>query len=313
MLVAVLIVLVILLGFVPAGLLSRRWRRQAGRLARTVRLWGRGDLGARLNLGRGESFSELGQTLDEMAANLQRRDELVRRDAQEQVIRAEKLATTGRLAAGVAHEINNPLGGILLCADLLLENTPAGDPRRENMERIAEQAARAREIVRGLLDFARESQAETTRFDLNLLVQEVLGLLERQPLLQRIQLRLELCPAPLWVLADRARMQQVLINIVMNALEAMREGGALTLRSGFSEQPGFCRVAVTDTGYGISPENLGKIFEPFFTTKEVGQGLGLGLAIAYGIVQQNGGEIEVQSHPGQGATFRVLLPLAPEE
>jgi signal transduction histidine kinase len=108
-------------------------------------------------------------------------------------------------------------------------------------------------------------------------------------------------------------MQQVLINVVMNALEAMREGGVLTLRSGFSERPGFCRVAVSDTGYGIAPEILPHVFEPFFTTKEVGRGLGLGLAISHGLVHQHEGDIELQSRVGHGTTVRILLPLSMEE
>jgi signal transduction histidine kinase len=309
----------VLLGLLLAALLLasvvtlRRWRAQVDRLSEAARQWSAGKLDHRLEPARGAALSHLTGALEEMAASLAKRDELARRHAEEQIIQAEKLATTGRLAAGVAHEINNPLGGILLCADLLLETTEEKDPRRENMQRIAEEATRAREIVRGLLDFARQSRAEITRTNLNQVASEVLGLLDRQPLFQRVQIRSELCPAPLWVRLDRIKMQQVFINIIMNALEAMRDGGTLILRSGFSEQPGFCRVAITDTGYGISAENLNKIFEPFFTTKEVGQGLGLGLAIAYGIVQQHGGEIEVQSAVGAGSTFRVLLPLAPEE
>jgi two-component system NtrC family sensor kinase len=244
-----------------------------------------------------------------MAAILGRRSEADRRRVEERILRAERLATTGRLAAGVAHEINNPLAGILLCGNLVLESTDRDDPRRENMERIVAQAARASEIVRGLLDFARQTPPRVERTDLNKVVSDALGLLERQPLYQRVRLQLELHPAPLTVEADAAKMQQVLINIIMNALESMREGGTLTIRSGFSERPGFCRVAVTDTGFGIPPDHIPHLFEPFFTTKEVGRGLGLGLAICHGIVQQHHGEIEVQSTVGSGTTFRVLLPV----
>jgi signal transduction histidine kinase len=248
-----------------------------------------------------------------MAGALQQHEETARRRAEEQIIQAEKLATVGRLAAGVAHEINNPLGGILLYSDLLLESLPKEDERRESVTRIIGQATRAREIVRGLLDFAHMSAPVVERIDLNRVVTGVLALLERQPLYQRARVQRELSATPLWVLADVSKLQQVFTNIIMNALEAMREGGTLTLRSGLSERDGFCRVAVSDTGFGIPAENRPRIFEPFFTTKEVGQGIGLGLAISYGIVQQHGGEIDVQSVVGSGTTVRVLIPAAKEE
>ncbi len=284
-------------------------------LIEAVRRWSHGDLDYRVRAS-GPSLrpataavNPLGAALDHMAASLQRREEANRRQIEERILQAERLATTGRLAAGVAHEINNPLGGILLCSNLLLECTDGADPRRENMQRIVTQATRAREIVRGLLDYAHQNPPRIASADLNGIVVEVLRLLERQPLYQRVQVRLEPCPVPLWVEVDAAKIQQVFINIIMNALEAMRDGGALTVRSGFSEREGFCRVAVTDTGYGIPEENLPRVFEPFFTTKEVGKGVGLGLAISHGIVQQHGGTIEVQSAVGAGTTFRVLLPL----
>jgi len=222
---------------------------------------------------------------------------------------SEKLATIGRLAAGVAHEINNPIGGILLYSNLLLESTPESDPRRENMAKIAAQAERARAIVRGLLDFSRQTPSAIERVDLNRIVSGVLALLERHPAAQNIEVRAELSAVPLWVRADVSRLEQVFINIVVNALEAMDGSGSLTVRSGLSERSGFCRVAITDTGPGIAEENKSRLFEPFFTTKEVGRGIGLGLAISYGIVQQHHGDIAVQSAPGTGATFRVLLPV----
>jgi len=229
---------------------------------------------------------------------------------EELVGQAERMATTARLAAGVAHELNNPLGGILLYSNLLLENTPRDDARHENMARIVTQATRARDIVRGLLDFARESPGEVTVVDLNQLVRDTLKLLERQT--QAIQVRCELSTAELLVRGDPGRLQQVLVNIVVNAVDAMRDGGLLTVRTGYSEKAGFCRVAISDNGVGIREEQLPHIFEPFYTTKEVGRGVGLGLAISYGIVRQHRGDIEVQSQVGAGTTFRVMLPAAGE-
>ena len=149
-----------------------------------------------------------------------------------------------------------------------------------------------------------------TVFDLNQLVRDTLKLLERQT--QAIQVRSELSTVELWVRGDLGRLQQVLVNITVNALDAMREGGSLTVRTGYSEKPGFCRVAISDTGNGIREDQLPHIFEPFYTTKEVGRGVGLGLAISYGIVRQHGGDIEVQSQVGAGTTFRVMLPAVEE-
>lgn len=293
--------------------LLRAVERSTSPLAEAARAWERGELMHRVKAGGRDSFGRLGEAMNRMASVLQLQSEAARRRAEEQIVQAEKLATVGQLAAGVAHEINNPLGGILLYANLLIESTPADDPRRQNMQRIVTQATRAREIVRGLLDFARQTPPRIERADLNRIVTDVLALLERHPQFQIVQVRLEESPVPLWVQVDVPKIQQVFVNILMNAVEAMREGGTLTVRCGFSERGGFCRVAITDTGCGIPPENIPLLFDPFFTTKEVGKGIGLGLAISYGIVKQHRGDIEVQSTLGSGTTFRVLLPVEREE
>ena len=281
-------------------------------LIEATRIWAAGDLAHRVRLKARDRISLLAGALNRMAASLQRRDESNRLRTEEKIIQTERLATVGQLAAGVAHEINNPIGGILLYGNLLLESTSADDPRRENMAKIVTQAARAREIVKGLLDFARQTPPRIDRADLNSIVTEVTRLLERHPSFQNVLVRTEVSPTPLWVNVDTSKMQQVFVNIIMNGVEAMKNGGTLTIRTGFSEREGFCRVAITDTGCGISEENIAHLFDPFFTTKEVGQGIGLGLAISYGIVQQHSGEIEVQSKIGTGTTFRVLLPVEQE-
>jgi len=279
-------------------------------LTETARCWAAGDLARRAAPARLAGFGGLADTLNQMAASLQRREETSRLREEELVGQAERMATTARLAAGVAHELNNPLGGILLYGNLLLESTSPGDARHENMARIVTQATRARDIVRGLLDYARENPAEIAELELNQLVRDTLRLLEKQ--VQAVQVRTELSTVELWVRGDRGRLQQVLVNVVVNALDAMRGGGSLTVRTGYSEKPGFCRVAISDTGCGIREDQLPHIFEPFYTTKEVGRGVGLGLAISYGIMRQHGGEIEVQSRVGAGTTVRVMLPAAGE-
>jgi two-component system, NtrC family, sensor kinase len=289
--------------------LSRRNRM----LIAVARRWAGGELSYRLPERGRAGFRELSAALNQAAAALQRREEIARGGAETLGAQGDRLATTARLAAGVAHEINNPLGGILLYGNLLLEKMPESDPNRETVREIVEQAARAKEIVVGLLDFARQRPPRLVRHDLNDIVHDVLALVEREPRRAQMQLRVELSTLPLFVRVDAMRIQQVLVNILLNAIDAMREGGQLTVRSGLSERGGFCRVAISDTGSGIRDEDLPRIFEPFFTTKDVGDGVGLGLAISYGIVQQHGGEIEVQSRLGAGSTFRVILPLAGEE
>jgi two-component system NtrC family sensor kinase len=283
------------------------------RLTDAARRWAREEMGHRVVVRTGDEFQELGIELNRMADAVQHRAETVRLHTDERLAQAERLATVGRLAAGVAHEINNPLGSIQLYTDLLLEATAPDDPRRSNLSQIAIQARRAQEIVKGLLDFSRQRPPRLERRDLNGIVAEGLAWIARQADARNVTLRTELSTVPLWVRADASQIQQVLINIIVNALDAMREGGTLTVRSGYSERPGFCRIAVTDSGPGIPEEHLARLFDPFFTTKEVGRGVGLGLAISYGIVQQHGGEIEVQSALGAGSTFRVLLPVEADE
>jgi len=279
------------------------------RLAVSARRWAHGEFSHRADVSGPPEVASLAAALNQMAGSLWYRDDELHLHAKDRIMESEKLATIGRLAAGIAHEINNPIGGILLYSNLLLESTPESDPRRENMAKIVAQAERARTIVRGLLDFSRQTPSAVDRVDLNRIVSGVLALLERHPAAQNIEVRAELSAEPLWVRADVSRLEQVFINIVVNALEAMDGSGSLTVRSGLSERSGFCRVAITDTGPGIAEENKSRLFEPFFTTKEVGRGIGLGLAISYGIVQQHHGDIAVQSAPGAGATFRVLLPV----
>jgi signal transduction histidine kinase len=296
-----------------AALLTRRTSDPIARLSAAARRWGRGDLAYREEAPAPPALDRLREALNEMAGALRARDDSMRARAHDRIMEAEKLATIGQLAAGVAHEINNPLAAILLYGDLLLENTATDDPRRPNMERIVKQAARAREIVQGLLEFAHQTPSQARRMDLNETVTDALELLARHPAAQNVEVRSELSSVPLWIRADESKIQQVLINIIVNAFEAMASGGTLTVRTGLSERAGFCRVAISDSGPGILEEHMGRLFEPFFTTKEAGHGVGLGLAISYGIIQQHGGRIEAQSTPGSGATFRVLLPTDPGE
>ena len=230
---------------------------------------------------------------------------------QAQLIQAEKMASIGKLAAGVAHEINNPLAGILLYGSLVLEELPPVAAARENVEKIMKQTTRCKDIVKGLLDFARQAEPKIELHDINKLVEDTLSLIQSQSLFHNIRVNKTLCRHLPYIAVDGAQMQQVFMNIILNAAEAMEEHGDLDIETSLIEDGRFVAIRFSDTGCGIPAAILDKIFEPFFTTKSVGHGTGLGLAICYGIVQRHGGTIDVKSEGG-GATFIVKLPTKKE-
>lgn len=230
------------------------------------------------------------------------------REIQSHLIQSEKLASIGKLAAGIAHEINNPLGGILIYSHLLLEDVPEGHPHHDNLQKIVKETTRCKGIVKGLLDFARPKEPEWAPTDIHDLLDACLMLTGRQALFQNIRVEKDYQSSLPRITADRGQLQQVFMNMIFNAAEAMEGKGTLTLRtsgSGGAE----VTVEIADTGHGIRDEDQERLFEPFFTTKEVGQGTGLGLAISYGIIQKHNGTIEVRSEPGRGATFIIRLPM----
>jgi two-component system, NtrC family, sensor kinase len=248
-------------------------------------------------------LEEWGRTLEERVR--QRSEELV--TVQSRMAQSEKLASIGRLAAGVAHSINNPLGGILSLSMLALESTDPTPTLREDLKTIAEQALRCREIVKGLLDFSRGSEARLTRTDITPVVDSTVSLLERQGVFHRIEVARRLETGLPSVLIDPGRLQEALTSLVLNAVDAMEEGGVLTVETAEAPLTSEVLIRVQDTGRGIAPDVMSFIFEPFFTTKKVGKGTGLGLAIVHGIVTGAGGRVEVATSP-QGTTFTVRLP-----
>jgi two-component system NtrC family sensor kinase len=247
-------------------------------------------------------LQEWGHTLEEKVR--QRTDELV--SMQARVAQSERLASVGLLAAGVAHEINNPLGGILALTALALEDLPPGDPNRENLEEVLKQAQRCRDTVRHLLDFSRQSRLVTEPADVNRIVEGALALVVQQAPFFNITVVKRLAAGLPPVPADKSQLQQVFLNIVINAVQAMEEKGTLTISSRLRD--GSVEVLIADTGPGIAAGQVDRIFDPFFTTKESGQGTGLGLSIAYGIMRKHNGSIAVESVPGRGSTFIVRLP-----
>jgi two-component system NtrC family sensor kinase len=233
---------------------------------------------------------------------------------QARLIQSEKMSSLGRMAASVAHEINNPLGGIVVFSCLLLEQTSQDFPGRRKLETIVREASRCRDIVRSLLDFARPGESGRQQADLNAIAQAALEVLKGQALFQGLEVVLQLQAGPLEIRCNASQLQQAFTNLLVNAAEAISDSGRITVRSWRDPPTRRAAVSFTDSGCGIPPESLGQIFEPFFTTKQEGHGTGLGLAIVYGIVERHGGTIKVDSRPGQGTTFTVWLPeTAPEE
>jgi len=246
-----------------------------------------------------------GHTLE--AKVQQRTDELVAMQAR--MAQAERLAALGMLSAGVAHEINNPLGGILALTALALEETADDDPRARNLREVVTQALRCKEIVKGLLDFSRQSEMTPQRVNLDDVISSTLALIEHQASFFNIRVVRHVSPEPALVLGDSSQLQQVFLNIIVNAVRAMDEQGTLTIVSARTED-GQVEVSVSDTGRGIPTDQIDRVFDPFFTT-ETGTGTGLGLAIAYGIIARHEGSIAVESEVGRGSTFTVRLPGAP--
>lgn len=227
------------------------------------------------------------------------------------LFRSEKLASLGKLAAGVAHEINNPLTGILTNSSLILEDLPQDDPRREDVEIIVKETIRCREIVKRLLDFARQTKPQKKLTDVNALIENIVLLVRNQTSFRNIQIDRHLTEGLPQIFCDSDQILQVFINIILNAAEAMTGGGTLTIRSALHSNGYLIAVSFTDTGPGIPEDRREQIFDPFFTTKE--HGTGLGLSISYGIVEQHGGSILVESSPGAGSTFTVQLPIQTTE
>ncbi len=227
---------------------------------------------------------------------------------EEQLQQREKLSSLGLLAAGVAHEVNTPLAGISSYTQMLLKQFPPTDPRRALLEKIQAQTMRASQIVSSLLNFARMERPAVSRLDIRRILDDTLQLLEPQLRDTRIEVVKRYADALPPVLGDAAKLQQVFMNLILNARDAMPEGGRLTLTAYFED--GHVGVDVEDTGVGIPPEHIARIYDPFFTTKGVGRGTGLGLALSYGIIQEHAGRIFVQSRVGHGTRFTILLPAA---
>jgi two-component system NtrC family sensor kinase len=269
-------------------------------LAKATEKVAEGDWSVRVPVQGYQEIRSLAESFNMMVETL--------KETQEQLIQKEKLASVGQLAAGVAHEINNPLGSVLLYADILHKETPDEDEqRREDLKMIIREATRCKTIVNDLLNFSRQNEVLAQETDVNAMLRELAAETNKQELFQDVEIATDLDQDLSTIQADPLQLHQVFLNLMTNAAEAMPDGGALTLRTRKGPAQGLVTVEVQDTGGGISEEDMTRLFTPFFTTKPIGKGTGLGLAIVYGIVKMHGGQISVESRVGRGTTFAITL------
>ena len=270
-----------------------------------------GNLDIKLEPTSGDELGKLSYRFNQMAEALRQRDERLKEFTKRKIMESEQLAIIGQLAANVAHELNNPLQGIVTYSHLLLEAMPADEEEacKSNLEKIAIQADRCRDIIRGLLDFSRQKKPVKTLTNINELLRRCVSLVENQAQFHNIAVVQNLDETLPMIVVDPSQIERVFLNLIINAAEAMNSGGTLILTTSFGINVKNIEIEMKDSGHGISEENMEKIFNPFFTTKDVGHGVGLGLAISYGIVKEHNGEITVESEIGKGAKFIVSLPI----
>jgi two-component system NtrC family sensor kinase len=221
-------------------------------------------------------------------------------------LQTEKLSALGRMAAGIAHEINNPLAGILLFSSNLSKKVPPAGPLREGLDVIVRETVRCKSIIQELLEFSRDRKPQMVLTDVNEVIEKAVSILDNEFRLKHLELEKILSPQMEKICLDGNQMEQVFVNILINAVQATPENGIITVKSSWLPDPRVVRIHIADTGCGISTENLPKVFEPFFSTKE--KGTGLGLAVSYGIVKGHGGNIQVSSEEERGTEFTIDLP-----
>lgn len=306
--------------------------RPVARLEAGMKRLSKGDFETPIEIKSHDEMGLLAETFNTMAMDIKKyrermenwtislQDEVDKKtneilNAQEQIINAEKLASLGRMAAGVAHELNSPLTGVLTFAHLLKSRTPPDRKEDiEDLEVIIEQANRCSKIIKGMLGFARKGVSEATSIDINNLLEAVVQMVKNTAKFHNVEVAMELSKDLPKITIDPNQMQQVFLNFLTNAADAMDNRGNITIATRtISEGPDkkLLELEFTDNGPGILPDNLGKIFEPFFTTKPAGKGTGLGLPVSYGIIKKHGGEIVVRSKVGTGTTFFVRMPIEP--
>jgi two-component system NtrC family sensor kinase len=303
------IILAIGLGYI----LAQKIMNPVHRLIKASEQVSEGSLSPDIGPISNDEIGVLQNTFMDMIKSVGRR----RAEAENRLLQSEKQASFGRLAAGVAHEVNNPLTGVLTYTHMLLRRKDLSDEVRSDLETIANATERVRKIIKGVLDFARQTTLDPEPTDINRLVRSTISVMENQALVRGVSIKFSPGDYLPLVTLDRSQFQSVLLNIIINSLDATKPGDNVTISTGFSLSASDgghsgrkgIEITIADTGCGIPPENLDKLFDPFFTTKEVGKGTGLGLAVSFGIVQRHRGTIRVKSEVGKGSTFFIWLPI----
>lgn len=330
------IAFMLLLGGAASYMLKRQVYGPLKDLEAATNRIAQGDLAQAIPIRSGDEFGHVAEAFNEMQAALRksaadmeamienleatvvaRTREL--REAEAEVAQGEKLASVGQLAAGIAHELNNPLTGVLTFTSLLRKKMPDGSADAEDLDLVIRETKRCASIIRRLLDFAREKVPVKGYFDLNQVVDETVRFVDRPAALQQITIETSLDPALPKIWGDADLIKQVVLNIVVNAQQAIEGEGRISVKTRpfagrLPSKPGIepipkVEIVVADTGCGIPEANLQRIFDPFFTSKEVGKGTGLGLSVSYGIIKAHGGAITVESTEGVGTTFHIILPI----
>jgi two-component system NtrC family sensor kinase len=293
-------------------LLSQRILNPVQRLIDVSRRVSAGDLSPQIGPISSSEIGVLQKTFQEMLRSLRERDRSQRAESELKLLQSEKQASVGRLAAGVAHEINNPLTGVLTFTHMLLRRDDISEEIREDLQTIADATERVRMIVKGLLDFSRQTKIEPELTDINALIEQTIPLVANQALVKGVIFCFDPGKDIPTRTLDRNQVQSVILNIILNAIDATEKGGHINIYTTVTTAAGGGRaieVEINDTGCGIAPEHLDKLFDPFFSTKEVGKGTGLGLSVSQGIIERHGGTIRVRSTEGEGSVFTISLPV----
>jgi len=292
--------LCILIAGVSALFIARKITRPFARLVEANRLLAKGDMNVRVESEGSGEIAMLGHSFNNMAETLQ--------ETEKALLHQAKLASMGQLAAGVAHELNNPLGTILLYADILHREAAEDDPRKDDLKMIINEGYRCKNIIANLLNFARQQEVLAQETNIHDLLEEVIQKVSSRPKFEKVEMVRQFSPGLPVIQADPSQLQQVFFNLFNNSADAMPEGGKITISTRLLDDQ-TVEIRVADTGCGIPEGNIDKLYTPFFTTKSAGKGTGLGLSIVYGIIKLHRGQIMVQSKVGQGTTFIITLPI----
>jgi signal transduction histidine kinase len=302
----------LLFAAVAALLWARRITKPMERLSSATREIAKGKFDIQVKVEAKDEIGTLARSFNQMASELLARETALTQ-AQAQLLQSEKLAAFGQLGAGIAHEVKNPLAGILGCAQLSLMKIDKESPLFKNLQLIEKETKRCKGIIENLLKFSRQEKAAFAPIGINEVVDDTIALVNHQLELQQIKVKRDLAPDLPRIRGNANQLQQVLLNLLINAQDAMGgTPGSVTVSTRMLDT-GYTELRVRDTGPGIPKEIMHKLFDPFFTTKPTGQGTGLGLSVSFGIVKDHGGEIRAESEPGRGAAFVITLPVLQEQ